>query len=280
MNELFKADLHCHSTCSDGTLTPKELINLAADLQLPGLSITDHDTVEAYKTAIGEAKEKNIRLITGAEFSSALKETNVHILGYSFSPENPIILNFCLRHAERRKMRNREILDLLTKHQMPIDEHEIRRPIPGGNTRSIGRPHIAQQMVRQGYVRDIQQAFDKYLGDGKICYSPGERFGVEETLDVIHQAGGVAILAHPHLINKRRVINLLLDMEFDGLEGYYAKFPVNKCQTWISKAKDRNWLITGGSDFHGAIKPRNVLGSSWTPEETFDYLHSVYLSNL
>jgi 3',5'-nucleoside bisphosphate phosphatase len=280
MNDFFKADLHCHSTCSDGTLTPEELVQLAVDLGLSGLSITDHDTVESYKTILDIAKEKNIRMITGVEFSAAQQDTNVHILGYSFSPDNPIILNYCQRHEERRRMRNQEILDLLTKHQMPIDEHEMLRPIPGGSPKSIGRPHIALQMIKQGYVRDMQEAFNKYLGDGKPCYSPGVRFSVDETLDIIHQAGGAAILAHPHLINKRRIVNQLMDLEFDGLEGYYAKFPKNQCEKWISKARDRSWLVTGGSDFHGTIKPHIVLGSSWTPQETFDYLHSIFLSNL
>ena len=280
MNDIFKADLHCHSTCSDGTLSPDELVQLAVDLGLSGLSITDHDTVEAYKTVLATAEAKGLRMITGVEFSSALHDTSVHILGFSFSPDNPLILNFCQRHKERRRIRNQEIFDLLTKHQMPIDEHEMSRPIPGGNPESIGRPHIALQMVKQGYVRDIQEAFNKYLGDGKPCYSPGERFTVSETLDVIHQAGGAAVLAHPHLINKRRIVNQLMDYEFDGLEGYYAKFPANQCQKWISKANERSWLITGGSDYHGAIKPHIMLGSSWTPQQTFDYLHSLYLSNI
>lgn len=279
MNEIFKADLHCHSTFSDGSLTPEELILLAQELNLQGLSITDHDTVASYKTALDLAAKHNILLITGVEFSAALMETNVHILGYSFAPSNPIILNFCKRHHERRKMRNQEILDLLIKHQMPIDEHDMLRPGPAGPPKSIGRPHIARQMVKQGYVQNVQEAFKKYLGDGKPCYSPGYRFSVEETIDIIHQAGGLAFLAHPHLIDKRRVVNLLMDLEFDGIEAYYANFSRNKCEKWLSKAKERSWLISGGSDFHGAIKPHNILGSSWTPEETFDYLHTVFLSN-
>jgi len=279
MNEQFASDLHCHSIFSDGTSTPEALIDLAIEIGLAGLSITDHDTVEAYKRAIPYARGKNFRLITGVEFSAGFQETSVHILGYGFSPESPIILNFCDRHEERRKSRNQKILDLLIKHQMPIDEHELNRPIQGVFPKSIGRPHIARQMVKKGYVKDIKEAFHKYLGDDKPCYIPGDYFSVADTLDVIHQAGGVAVLAHPHLIDKKRIVNELMELEFDGLEAYYASFPLDKCSKWVTKAQENSWLITGGSDFHGNTKPHNRLGSSWTPLETFEYLESVTRSN-
>jgi len=280
MSEDFANDLHCHSTYSDGTSTPEEIIDLATKLGLMGLSITDHDTVDAYTRAIPYAKEKGIRLVTGVEFSAGLHETSVHILGYGFNPENSIILNFCKRHEERRTKRNQAIMDLLVKHQMPIDEHELRRPIQGIFPKSIGRPHIAQQMVNKGYVQDIKEAFHKYLGDDKPCYIPGEYFSVADTIDIIHQANGVAVLAHPHLINKKRIVHQLMELEFDGIEAYYARFPLDKCTKWINKAQENSWLITGGSDYHGTVKPRNHLGSSWTPRESFEYLESVTLSNL
>ena len=273
-------DLHCHSHCSDGSYSPEEIINLAVDLELKGLSITDHDTVEAYNTAIPYAKERGIKLISGVEFSSGFNEFSIHILGYAFAPDNPIILNFCQRHEERRKKRNGEILDLLIKHQMPIDEHELLRPVQGVAPKSIGRPHIAQQMVKKGYVKDINEAFKKYLGDNKPCFTPGEYFSTAETIDVIHQGNGVAVLAHPHLIDRRRLVNQLLELEFDGIEAYYANFPLDKCKKWITKAEERSWLITGGSDFHGTVKPHNILGSAWAPQETFDYLYSIYQSNI
>lgn len=272
-------DLHCHSYYSDGSCSPRELIDLAIDLDLTGLSITDHDTVDAYQTAVPYAQEKGLKLIPGVEFSSGFNETSIHVLGYSFIPDNPIILNFCKRHEKRRKQRNRAILDLLVKHQMPIDEHELIRPVQGVFPKSIGRPHIALQMVKKGYVKDMNEAFKKYLGDNKPCYIPGDYFSTAETIDVIHQANGIAVLAHPHLIDRRRVVNQLLELEFDGIEAYYARFPLSQCQKWITKAEERSWLITGGSDFHGTVKPHNMLGSSWTPQETFDFLYSTYHSN-
>jgi len=279
MNESFAADLHCHSTCSDGTSTPESIIDLAIERGLQGLAITDHDTVDAYKRAIPYAEDKPLRLITGVEFSAGLNETTVHILGYSFPHEHPIILNFCSRHEERRRNRNQAILDLLVKHQMPVDEHDLRRPIHGFTPYSIGRPHIAQQMVKRGYVKDIKEAFSKYIGDNKPCYVPGDYFSVGDTIDIIHQAGGIAVLAHPHLIDRKKIVTELMECEFDGIETFYAHFPRDRCSKWVDKAEQNNWLKTGGSDYHGSVKPHNHLGSSWTPEETFDYLESVYIAN-
>jgi len=261
-------------------LTPEEIIDLALKIGLKGISITDHDTVDAYKRAIPYANEKEIRLVTGVELSAGLNDVSIHILGYGFNPNNPIITNFCSRHEERRNQRNQAIMDLLIKHQMPIDAHELRRPIQGIFPKSIGRPHIAQQMVKKGYVKDLKEAFHKYLGDDKPCYVQGDYFSIAETIDVIHQANGVAVLAHPHLIDRKRIVNQLLEYEFDGIEAYYAHFPLDKCRKWIDKAEEHSWLITGGSDFHGDIKPHNHLGSSWTPKESFEYLESVTNANL
>lgn len=276
----MSADLHCHSTCSDGTETPATLMQLAIDAGLSGLSITDHDTVAAYGDAFTLAAEKNLTLITGVEFSAGLNGTSVHILAYAFNPHHPLIVQLCNRHIERRQKRNAEIIELLRKHDMPLDKHDILRPRNGFSPDAVGRPHIAEAMVRKGFVKDLQEAFKKHIGDGKPCFAPGERFTVQETLDVIHQANGVAILAHPQLIERRKIVRELLEMEFDGLEAYYALFTGNNVDRWVQLAKERDWLITGGSDFHGTIKPHIRLGSSRTPQETVDFLLSVQKQNL
>ncbi|MCB1149430.1 MAG: PHP domain-containing protein [Chlamydiia bacterium] len=275
----FRADLHCHSTCSDGTCTPQEIVDLALKSGLSGLSITDHDTVAAFEMAAPYAAQKGLQLLPGVEFSSVFNEESVHILAYGFSPKNPHILHFCERHKLRRDERNSAIIELLKRHRMPIDPHELTRPGPAGPPRSVGRPHIAQQMIKLGYVSDIREAFQKYLGEGKPCYHPGDRPTVQETLDLIHSAGGVAIIAHPHLIKRKKIVKKLLEMEFDGIEAYYAKFPMNQEQIWVERAQERAWIVTGGSDFHGAVKEHIPLGASWTPKETFDNLMSIYLEN-
>ncbi|MBA3723145.1 MAG: PHP domain-containing protein [Parachlamydiaceae bacterium] len=271
----FRADLHCHTTCSDGTLTPVEIVKLAHEKGLKGLSITDHDTVEAYKTAIPAALHNQIPLISGIEFSTMHHKTSIHLLGYSFSLKSTLIEDFCKKHIERRLQRNRQILALLAANGMPIAEEDIQ----GDHPHTIGRPHIALAMMKKGYINSIQEAFFKYIGEGKPCYAAGAYFTVEETIDIIHQANGLAIIAHPHLIENNGVLHELLSMKFDGIEGYYARFPKELQERWVKIGKKKNWIITGGSDFHGDIKPILALGSSWVNEETFKILHDHYKQN-
>ncbi|KIC71896.1 PHP domain-containing protein [Candidatus Protochlamydia amoebophila] len=274
----FRADLHCHTTCSDGTVDPREIINLAINSGLQGLSITDHDTIEAYKDAAPFAQQKGLSLIPGVEFSASLGQTSVHILGYGFSLKSSIILDFCQKHHQRRLVRNQLILDRLTSHGMTLTLEEIY-PESLISQKSMGRPHIALAMVKKGYVTTIQKAFQEYIGEGKSCYISGQSFTVEETLDIIHQANGLAIIAHPHLIENISITKKLLQLNFDGIEGYYGRFPRGKEDRWIKIGNHKNWLITGGSDFHGAIKPDLPLGCSWVNQDTFSILENHYKNN-
>lgn len=279
----FRADLHCHTNCSDGTNSPAEIVRMAVDQGLSGLSITDHDTVEAYEEAVPLAKELGILLLPGVEFSSELKNTSIHILAYAFSLKNIALRAFCKRHLERRQDRNREILEELRRHGMPISEWEVIKanPVVGHKTQhSPGRPHIAQAMVMKGYVQSIEEAFHKYLSEKGSCYVAGKPFTIEETLDVIHQAGGLSIIAHPHLIDRRAIRKILFELPFDGLEAYYAKFPIWEQLKWVEKANEKGWLITGGSDFHGERKSYITLGCSWVNQEYFDRLWLHYKRHL
>ena len=277
----FRADLHCHTTCSDGTVSPQALIQLACQLGLKGLSITDHDSIEAYKEAIPAAQMNELLLISGVELSAVHKQTSVHILAYSFAPSSLPLQQFCLRHHERRENRNQAILNLLASHGMPLTPEDFPEGLFSKDSKStVGRPHIALAMIKKGYVKSIQQAFKDYIGEGKSCYAHGERFSVEETLDIIHQAKGLAVIAHPHLIEKTRVVKDLLTLNFDGIEGYYARFPKSEQERWVKIGANKGWIITGGSDFHGEIKPHNPLGGSWVNEETFMILYHHFKSQL
>lgn len=258
----FRADLHTHTTCSDGTLSPLELLENAIKIGLRGLSITDHDSIDAYEIAIPKAKELGILLGTGVEFSSQYRDCNVHILGYGYDLNDSGIQAFCKKHKERRCNRNRAILEKLAKQSMPIEEEELQ-----GNT--IGRPHIAQLMVKKKYVASIKEAFSYYLGDHKICYVPSHVFSIEETISIIHQAKGKAFIAHPHLLKEGKIIKELLQFSFDGVECYYSRCHLEKEKRWIKIAKEKGLLMSGGSDFHGSIKPDIPLGCSWVDEETF-----------
>ncbi len=262
-------DLHTHSTASDGSSTPKELIDQAKALELTGISITDHDTVDAYTEELFlYAKEKNIELISGVEFSSVYQDTGIHVLGYYFDVTHPELREFCVKHKERRKERNKLILELLRKEGMPLTEEDL-----GDSKGVIGRPHIAQALIKKGYIATMQDAFSRLIGDGKPCFAPGNRVSLEETIDLIHKAGGKAVLAHPILLKKRSLIKKLLAFPFDGVECFYANFSAKQNEEICHLAeKLGDFVQTGGSDFHGAIKPYSFLGSAYTSEENLSRL--------
>jgi predicted metal-dependent phosphoesterase TrpH len=256
------------------------MIQLACDSGLQGLSITDHDSVAAYQEASAAAQLKKISLIPGVEFSAVHQSKSVHLLAYSFSLNSPPIHALCQRHQQRRQTRNKKILELLSSHGMPLLFDDILPESPSdGLKHTIGRPHIALAMVKKGYVKTIQEAFHQYIGDGKPCYSPGETITVEETLEIIHQARGLAVIAHPHLIDDASTLRQLLEMNFDGIEGYYARFPPSVNERWLKIGARKGWIITGGSDFHGSIKPAIPLGSSWVSAETFSILQHHFQEN-
>jgi 3',5'-nucleoside bisphosphate phosphatase len=272
MNLEFKADLHCHSTFSDGTDTPTKLIERATASGLSGLSITDHDTIAGYEEAYRAAKECQLLLLNGVEFSASYQGEPVHILGYSYHMQSEAIHELCLRHQKRREERNLRILVKLEKLGIKIDPDSL------AYQGTWGRPHIAHALLNLGLVKTIQEAFDIYLGEGRCAYDPGEPISVEETIKVIHEGQGKAVLAHPQLLKRSTTIRALLKMPFDGLECYYARLGAQQEKKWIDLAQQRKMLITGGSDYHGSIKPRYPLGSSWVSKATFDLLYQLSLT--
>lgn len=272
-NGTFRADLHCHSTYSDGTFTPHELVKHALNSGLNGLAITDHDNVDAYGCAKPLADALGLMMITGVEFSAVHKGSSVHILGYGFKADSICIRELCSKHAERRLERNAAILHNLEKLGMPLLQEDLKEF--SSNESTLGRPHIAQAMIKKGYVLTLQEAFKNYLGEGQAAFERGDSISVEETIQVIHKGGGVAVIAHPHLLKNQHLEHDLLEMPFDGIEAYYSSMPCYQHQRWIKIAKKKHWLITGGSDFHGAIKPAISLGCSWVPYETFCILSSL-----
>ena len=134
-------------------------------------------------------------------------------------------------------------------------------------------------LLKRRLVSSVREAFVRYLGEGKPAFYSGKKVTVEETIDVIHQGGGKAVIAHPHLITRNRTIREILQMPFDGIEGFYAQMSCDREKKWITLGKEKGWLITGGSDFHGNMKPANSLGSSCVDKSTFDILYDHYLSH-
>jgi predicted metal-dependent phosphoesterase TrpH len=265
---MNRADLHCHSCFSDGSDTPEELLNIAKEKGLKGLSITDHDTFDAYSDKTFEhAKTLGIELLTGIELSTAFEKQTVHILGYGFDPKSDALKQFTKQIQERRSARNLEILKKLREKHIHITPEELHQ-----KGKVVGRPHIASLLLEKGYVSTFQEAFQKYLEEGASCYVLGFKCTPMDAIEAVHQAGGKAVIAHPHFIKRGRVLKKLLALPFDGIECYYSVLPRARAAAWEMIAEEKGWIMTGGSDYHGKVKPHIELGASTVDIETFQKL--------
>ena len=262
-----------HSYFSDGTNSPEELLYLAKEKNLSAISITDHDTIDAYDDNLFEiAKKLNISLIVGSEISSQLFNTTVHILAYGIDLQSKSFKEFLKELWEKRRDRNIKILEKLLIKNIDISEKDLIEYCKKTNISKtvIGRVHIAKLMIEKGYVKTINEAFDEFIKDDGPCFVMGDRFTPKEVIDQIHMAKAKAVLAHPNIIKKSKVIDALLEHDFDGIEVYYSKlYPMHE-KKWLKIAQKKNLIATGGSDFHGSVKPFITIGCSWVDEETFN----------
>lgn len=275
MNETIRADCHCHTTCSDGEFSPLALLDLALEKNLTGLSITDHDTIDAYESALPYAQKLGIDLISGIEISAEYQKASIHVLGFAFDLHYAPLHDFCSTLREKRQQRNLAICEKLRHYQAPITLEEVAQRFPD---RAIGRPHIAKVMVEKKIVKDMKTAFKRYLGEKCRAHVPGFQIAVQEAITLIQAAGGFAVLAHPHCV-PARLLPDLYEMPFDGIEAYYNRLNLSQVQPWLEVARKKSWLVTGGSDFHGPQKSAVSLGCSFTPPENFALLHKRFLEH-
>jgi len=273
-------DLHTHSIYSDGTATPEELVQMAAALQLNGLALTDHDTMEGCGRAVAAGKQLGVSVIPGLEVSCTHRDFSLHILGYLVDPEHEILQEKLLQIQKGRQKRNQRILERLVDLDIDITRKELEQLSGCGQT---GRPHIARLLMARKIVPDINSAFRRFLGKGKPAYAERFSFSAAETIAFIHQAGGIAVLAHPGKLDpsmriQPRLINELTECKLDGLEVYYPSHP-RKVQKKLHKlAQQHNLLTTGGSDYHGGNRPNNNLAggrkSVCPPDSIMKELHA------
>lgn len=254
-------DLHTHTTASDGTLTPRELVNLALESGLSAIAVTDHDTVEGVEAALEEGLALGLEVIPGVEISvDFIKET--HILGYLINPYNSNLQITLKKLREFRKKRNPLMVERLNQLGFAINLEEVQQEA-GGNV--IGRPHIAKVLVNKGYVESIQEVFELYLAQGKPGYVPKEKLTAREAIRLIKDAEGVPVLAHPKLLqlssrDLEEAIQHLVGLGLRGIEAYYSSHSEEETQYYLQLAERYNLLLTGGSDFHGSNKPEIKLG--------------------
>lgn len=263
-------DLHSHTVYSDGSLTPHELIDLAKEKQLRGLSITDHDSFQGFF----EAEHLGVPLLPGVEISAEFEKKSIHVLGYAFDPNDADFKEFCLQQRIWRRERLLQMCQLLTKNGMPLDEAEVVTTDDPNYT--YGRVHIALALMKKGHIKSVSDAFKRLIGDKSASYVPGKKWSVQESIDAIHKAKGFAVLAHPHLIDSKSLSRRLIALNFDGIEAHYGRFAAQVNEHWVQKASARGMFVTGGSDFHGLPKPESYLGSASCPAAVFDMLMAHY----
>ena len=237
-------DLHMHTTCSDGIYTPEELTNMAVKAGLTVMAISDHDTVAAYTE--GHVLASGIRIIRAIEMSSEYDGEDVHVLGYYLDVQNEGLLRYCREFKERRRMRALQIVDKCISLGYDLDRHEVAQILAKGGT--VGRPHIARMLIEKGYFPDVKAVFDAVLYRGGPAYVPYQRKTIDECIEIIHGAGGLAFLAHPGLVKKG--LDHVLTHPFDGIEVYHPKNR-GRYEEFLGVAKQKGWLVSGGSDFHG-----------------------------
>lgn len=256
-------DLHTHSTESDGTLTPEELMQLAADSGLSAIALTDHDTVGGLKKAKPAARALGIELVPGIELSTDYNGTEVHMLGFYIDDTNPAFLAKLQEFIDSRDVRNEKMAFLLQKEGFDITLEKLYQEYPES---VITRAHFARYLVEHGFIKDRDTVFRKYLGDNCRCYVPREKITPFEAIDLIRLGGGLAFFAHPVLchMNHDRLRFFVRDLKEAGLTGMEAIYSMNTPgdERNIKKlAAEFDLLISGGSDFHGENKPYIHLGT-------------------
>ncbi|NLK78452.1 MAG: PHP domain-containing protein [Clostridiales bacterium] len=256
-------DLHTHSTESDGTLTPQELMQLASDIGLSAIALTDHDTVGGLSKAKPVDESLGIELVPGIELSTDYNGTEVHMLGFYIDDTNPAFLKKLQEFIDSRNLRNEKMAFLLQKEGFSITLEDLYREYPDS---VITRAHFARYLVEHGYVKDRDTVFRKYLGDNCRCYVPREKITPFEAIDLIHLGGGLAFFAHPVLchMNHDRLRFFVRDLKEAGLTGMEAVYSMNSPgdeRNMKKLAQEFDLLISGGSDFHGENKPYIHLGT-------------------
>ena len=244
------ADFHTHTNNSDGLLTPEELVNLATKNKVKYLTITDHDTIDGIKEAKKIAKKQtNIHIISGIELSVDLLDEDIHILGIGINESEQNLISELIMLKEAREVRANKIIEKLSEKGIKIEIQEIKKNI---GKATIGRPHIAQEMVNKNYVATVQEAFDNYLSKSYIANIKRYKLSSKKAIEMIKKSGGLSFLAHPTYIKRfDEIINILSQEGLFGIEAYYKNYDTKTVNEMLDIAEKYKLYPIGGSDYHG-----------------------------
>jgi predicted metal-dependent phosphoesterase TrpH len=261
-------DLHSHTTASDGTLPPRELVRLAVGHGVRVLAITDHDSTGGLREAFDEAaRHPELTVVPGLEINCDVEGSEIHVLGYCVDHEAEWFQAFLAEQRAERVTRVHRMAARLGELGMPIDAAEVFAIVKEG---SAGRPHVAQVMVKRGYVKSVREAFDRFLGVAGPANVPRKRLTPADAIVIIRRAGGVPVLAHPGLANRDAMIPELVTAGLMGIEVHYAEHSAGQIERYLQMCRRCDLVATGGSDYHGPQSGRtnppgtpNVPWSAW-----------------
>ncbi|TYP92592.1 hypothetical protein LX73_1954 [Fodinibius salinus] len=248
---MAKADLHIHTTASDGHMNPEAVIHNAQKHGLDIIAITDHDTVRGYRKAQSIAKEVGIELLPGSEITADFNGRECHLLAYCFDPDHPSIKKLVAQQYRSRLKRGKWIINELSKEGLELDIEEVKAEANGGN---IGRPHIAAVLINKGYVASFKEAFIRYLSDESLGNIYNEYYSHHDVIRAVKDAGGAIVIAHPGNLYSEDDLEQLVDAGVDGIEFMHPSHDYETQKRIEAFAEKHNLLQTGGSDFHGGDK--------------------------
>ncbi len=271
-----RADLHTHTTYSDGTLSPYELVKKSKHAGLNIISITDHDTVDGIDEAIEVGKELDVEVIPGVELSASLNDMEVHILGYFIDYKNKALLDALAVFRLERLRRAERIVGKLNKMNVPLTMESVLANTSGG---AVGRPHIATALVNEGHAESYKQAFNKYIGNGRPAFEKKTQFSPVETVKLIAEAGGLSFLAHPGKWLEDELLIQLIKSGLDGIEVVHPSHSHELVEYYRGVVNEYCLLESGGSDFHGGMKgDDDALGKIGVPISVVDMMRRRLIS--
>jgi 3',5'-nucleoside bisphosphate phosphatase len=270
----MRIDLHTHSLVSDGTDTPAELVRKAREVGLDIVALTDHDTFDGLDEAAAEGERLGILLVRGMELSCSRRGDSVHVLAYGADPASPTLAAELARVRDGRLGRLAGVLAKLADLGVPVSEADVMAQV--GDSPSVGRPHIADALIKAGHVRDRQEAFDRFLADGGPAHVHRYTIEVDRGIDLVHEAGGLAVIAHPwgrgreYVLPSNVLEALVRDHGLDGIEVDHQDHDAETRQRLRTLADGLGLLATGASDYHGIGKLDHDLGCNTTDPAVFN----------
>jgi 3',5'-nucleoside bisphosphate phosphatase len=256
------ADLHLHTYFSDGTYSPEELVSHAEKHGLKAVALTDHDTMEGCERAAIACRERGMEFIPASELTAELNDVELHLIGYFLDAANEQLKKELARFQQVRQQRIHEMTARLRKIGIPLQAETV---FTLANCRAPGRPHVARALVQAKLCRNLDEAFERFLKKGKPAWVPKFKMSALQAIELIHQAGGLAVMAHPVLNRTDEIIPGLVKAGLDGIECFHTKHSTAITEHYLQIAEKYNLLVSGGSDCHGMSKGKPLIGTIRIP---------------